>query len=189
MSNFTVKDRYGIDSISYMKSQNRNRMIVWGVVLLACVLLIQMIPMWYLEEYNVGSVDSFNRKIVEEGLYIGALAILWWFLTTSKYEFCFGLHNYFERHSFTGALLFNILAFLGLLVFISGEGNKIYTDNNRYYFLRCPLILPAMFVFLMYIAPPINIQEVLLPKKALRSVFVAVSTLLIIYALVTDFKL
>lgn len=189
MTNSTVKDRYGIDSISYMKSQNRNRMIVWVVVLLVCILLIRMIPMWYMEENNAESVNSFYQKIVEEGLYIGLLAILWWFLTTSRYEFCFGLHNYFERHSFAGALLFDVLAFLGLLFFIFGEGNRIHTDNNRYYFLRCPLILPAIFVCLMYIAPPINIQEVLLPKKILRFVVVALTVLLIIYALVTDFQL
>jgi len=157
------------DSIGYMKSRNILSLILWIAVLVICFMLIQYRVVDQYRQIGAGeSVRNFRQVLVWGLVYILALSFLWWFGAANEFSPCAGMRNFFERRSLGCALVFDCLAAAGILLLSLLREFGISAKNGHFYSLRCPFILPAVFICLMYAAPPVNIQEVILPGNGRR---------------------
>jgi len=181
---------YGIESIRYMNRWNGISAGVWMIVLGSCFGCMQHLVA---EQYDrVGteqSIAAFQFLLTVGFLFVIGLSLLWWFITSVGWPQIARLRSLFERNSKICAAAFSFLAFLSTsFLGVIGE-YSINATNGHVYPLRCPFILPAVFVCLMYIAPPIHMREVIFPgKRWVRLAPAAVAALVAAVLFVIDFR-
>lgn len=191
MKERTSTELYGIRSIRHMNIWNGIHAAVWGVSLVVGLIAVcLLVPAWHDSYGTVQSIQVFQRMLLLEGGYIVVLAGLWWFVTSSSWLRIAGLRSYAERHAKIFAVIFDVLAAMALILPPSMflERFQIKLVSGHAHVLYCPLILPLIFVALMYAAPPVHIQEVVFPgKKKRRWLLAAVAIIIAASLLVHDF--
>lgn len=158
-------DLYGSQSVNYMKRKNVIYFLMWIIVLIVCFALIQR---FITDQYDrIGTEQSIQDYILLLAKGFGCmllLSIIWWLVTCIELLPFAPVRYIFEQHSQICALIFDILAVLFMLIISYSEKSGIDANNGHFYPLHSLYILPAIFVCLMNIAPPVHIREVIFPQ-------------------------
>ena len=178
----------GSESVRYMKASNLTTLALWVLVLtLFSVLTQHFVAGEYQHVGAAESVRSFRGMLVWDSAYILVLSLVWWFAVTNEFSSCAGIRDLFERRTFNCAVVFSALALFGpVAIGLFGEFG-IAASNGHFYPLHCPFIPSAVFICLMYLLPPVNIQKVIFPGKSRRELVAGLAGLAAVGLLITDF--
>lgn len=167
MENFRLAGKNGSESIKKMGQVNSLKLCVWLVVCLACFIVIRGTIVASFQMYcEMTSIHKFQKKLVECLLWTLFLTILWWLGTANSCRLTLGarLRNFFEEYSFIASLVFTVLEIAGVLIIYTFFGSAgIYAKNGWLHPVWSIYIFPVVFVAMMYVCPPINIEKVILP--------------------------
>ena len=168
-------------SIKKVKSQNQWRAFSW---LLVYIGIFAVGLMRVNIEYS-GVCDRTSIGKYMNGFYIiwgvtVAVSLFWWYGLTRNSG---GLRKYLEENSFISGLLAIIAVWVVSIVLFNWGCQGIKDINGILQSAKYIFSVPCIFILNMYVFPPINIQEVILPTTiSIRKFFVMGIFLAIIIA-------
>lgn len=182
-------DLYGAKSVNYMKQKNIFNFFVWLIVWIACfALLRRFIVSQYDRVGTEQSIRSYTLLLARGFGCMIILSIMWWVGTCSEWLLLAGVRYKFEQRSQVYALIFEFFAIFSTLILSFSGKSGIDAKNGYFYPLHSLYILPAIFMCLMNLAPPVHVREVIFPQKRWGRGAVGVAAMLFaIILFMTDF--
>lgn len=189
MPEYSLNNLYGGSIIQYMKLRNLTNVLIWVVVLGGGFVAIKYFVINQFTKIGTEqSIEAFEQLLLLDMVGIIILSVVWWFIINTDGVLIACWRSYFEQNSIICGIVFSVLAvFIPLVLSLIGEFG-IKAINGHFYSLNCQFILPSIFIFLMFFAPPVQIQEMISPGRSwVRWVIAASAALAAAYLFKIDF--